>query len=244
MKISEQGIKLIKDLEGCQLKAYDDGTGTYTIGYGHTLGVRKGQVITQSLADYYLKEDIIRYENGVNDLVKVAINQNKFDALVSFSFNVGVGALENSTLLREINRGNIIKEEYFTRWSYAGGVQLQGLINRRKKEYKLYTQDEENINNYSPTIRYLQESINLDGKKILQDGILGPQTLGALPVLKYGSTGYVVKWLQSHFSMLTIDGMFGQKTEQKIKEFQSINSLEVDGIVGINTWKRILYKEA
>ena len=65
MKISENGINLIKEFEGCKLQAYDDGTGTYTIGYGHIRGVKKGQTIPQSLADYYLQEDIIRYENGV-----------------------------------------------------------------------------------------------------------------------------------------------------------------------------------
>ena len=241
MKISENGINLIKDFEGCKLQAYDDGTGVYTIGYGHIRGVKKGQTIPQSLADYYLQEDIIRYENGVNDLVKVVLNQNQFDALVSFSFNLGVGALETSTLLKELNLGNIIKEEYFTRWSYAGGVQLLGLVKRRKKEYQLFMQDAKK--NYSPTILYLQESLNLDGVKVMQDGILGNQTLSALPILHYGSSGYVVKWLQSHFNMENIDGMLGQKTTETIINFQSRNGLECDGVVGPNTWKRILYKE-
>lgn len=139
MKTGIQGIKLIKKFEGCKLTAYKCPAGIWTIGYGHTRNVHKGEVITQQQADELLKQDLNIYEIGVEAL-KLNINQNQFDSLVSFAFNLGLGALQKSTLLKRIKvnpNDPKIKDE-FLRWSYAGGKQLKGLLLRRQAECDLY----------------------------------------------------------------------------------------------------------
>lgn len=139
MKTSEKGINLIKKFEGCKLTAYKCPAGIWTIGYGHTRNVHKGEVITQQQADELLKQDLLVYEAGIN-VMKLNINQNQFDSLVSFAFNLGLGALQKSTLLKRIKvnpNDTKIKDE-FLRWSYAGGKQLKGLLLRRQAECDLY----------------------------------------------------------------------------------------------------------
>ena len=139
MKTSEKGIELIKKFEGCKLTAYKCPAGIWTIGYGHTRNVHKGEVITQQQADELLKQDLLVYEAGIN-VMKLNINQNQFDSLVSFAFNLGLGALQKSTLLKRIKvnpNDPKIKDE-FLRWSYAGGKQLKGLLLRRQAECDLY----------------------------------------------------------------------------------------------------------
>lgn len=139
MKTDKKGIELIKEFEGCKLKAYQDSVGVWTIGYGHTKGVNKGDSITQKQADQYLIEDLADAENAVNRLVKVEINQDMFDALVSFTFNLGVGNLQSSTLLRLLNQGKYSESaEQFVRWVFAGGKKLDGLVRRRNAEQKLF----------------------------------------------------------------------------------------------------------
>lgn len=139
MKTGIQGIKLIKKFEGCKLTAYKCPAGIWTIGYGHTRNVHKGEVITQQQADELLKQDLLVYEAGIN-VMRLNINQNQFDSLVSFAFNLGLGALQKSTLLKRIKvnpNDPKIKDE-FLRWSYAGGKQLKGLLLRRQAECDLY----------------------------------------------------------------------------------------------------------
>jgi lysozyme len=139
MKTSEKGINLIKKFEGCRLIAYKCPAGILTIGYGHTRNVHKGEVITQQQADELLKQDLLVYEAGIN-VMRLNINQNQFDSLVSFAFNLGLGALQKSTLLKRIKvnpNDPKIKDE-FLRWSYAGGKQLKGLLLRRQAECDLY----------------------------------------------------------------------------------------------------------
>lgn len=139
MKISEKGINLIKKFEGCKLTAYKCPAGIWTIGYGHTRNVHKGEKITQQQADELLKQDLLVYEAGIN-VMRLNINQNQFDSLVSFAFNLGLGALQKSTLLKRIKvnpNDPKIKDE-FLRWSYAGGKQLKGLLLRRQAECDLY----------------------------------------------------------------------------------------------------------
>ena len=90
MKTSKNGINLIKKFEGCRLTAYKCAAGVPTIGYGHTAGVKMGQAITQEQADRYLKDDLVKYEKNVGKYdSKYRWNQNEFDALVSFAFNIG-----------------------------------------------------------------------------------------------------------------------------------------------------------
>lgn len=144
MRASENGINLIKKFEGCRLTAYQDSVGVWTIGYGWTQPVDgkpvgKGMTITQQKADDLLKQGVIQYENGVNSLVKVQLNQNQFDALVDFAYNLGVNALKGSTLLRKINTGDYAgAANEFTKWNKAGGKELVGLTRRREAEKSLF----------------------------------------------------------------------------------------------------------
>ena len=139
MKTSPKGIALIKEFEGLRLKAYKCPGGVWTIGYGHTAGVKSGMVITEAQAEEYLKADLIVFERYLNGL-GLALNQNQFDALVSFIYNVGTGNFSSSTLLRKVRanpQDNSIVEE-FLRWVYSKGRVLPGLQRRRLAEMKLY----------------------------------------------------------------------------------------------------------
>lgn len=144
MRISEQGVDLIKSFEGVSLTAYPDpatGGDPITIGYGHTgPEVYLGLKITQQQADQLLEDDLLKFERGVTELVKVPISQNEFDALVSFAFNLGLGNLKSSTLLRLLNE-NAHHDEVaaqFLRWDRANGKQMAGLTRRRKAEAAMF----------------------------------------------------------------------------------------------------------
>lgn len=139
MKTSHKGIALIKEFEGLRLKAYKCPGGVWTIGYGHTAGVKPGMVISEAQAEEYLMADLIASEKYLNDL-RLAINQNQFDALISFFYNVGTGNFSRSTLLRKVRanpQDNSIMDE-FLRWVYSKGRVLPGLQRRRLAEMKLY----------------------------------------------------------------------------------------------------------
>ena len=139
MNTSPKGIALIKEFEGLRLKAYQCPGGVWTIGYGHTAGVKPGIVISEAQAEEYLKADLIAFERYLNGL-GLALNQNQFDALISFIYNVGTGNFSNSTLLRKVRanpQDNSIMDE-FLRWVYSTGRVLPGLQRRRLDEMKLY----------------------------------------------------------------------------------------------------------
>jgi lysozyme len=139
MLTSQRGIDLIKEFEGCVLEAYDDGVGVWTIGYGHTRDVRKGDRISEQIAEDLLKLDLSEFENGVSSRVKAHLNQNQFDALVSFAFNVGLGALGESTLLRVLNEGDYQgASDQFGQWVHGGGQVMDGLVRRREAEKALF----------------------------------------------------------------------------------------------------------
>lgn len=139
MNYSAEGLKLTERFEGCKLEAYLDSVGVPTIGYGHTRGVKMGTTCTQEQAEKWLSEDIQAAVDGVNKLVKVAITQGQFDALVDFAFNLGVGALGKSTLLRLTNAGDFkAASPEFLRWNKAGGKELAGLTKRREAERRLF----------------------------------------------------------------------------------------------------------
>ena len=135
MKASEECINAIKGFETLQLKAYKCPAGVLTIGYGHTRGVKKGQVITKVQADVLLKGDLLAVEKSINDL-GLALTQGQFDALVDFCFNLGLTKLLNSTLYVKI-LDNATDDEIatqFRRWVYGGGKKLNGLVKRREWE--------------------------------------------------------------------------------------------------------------
>ena len=139
MNISEKGLELIKHFEGCELEAYKCAAGVWTIGYGHIKTAEEGKVITQEEADALLGEEIVEYEDYVKAAVKVELNQDQFDALVSWTFNLGTGNLNASTMLKVVNAGDFEGvPAQIKRWNKAGGKVLEGLIRRREAEANLF----------------------------------------------------------------------------------------------------------
>jgi len=139
MKISEKGLDLIKFYEGCEYNAYKCVAGVLTIGYGHTKGVKEGDLITQQEADALLLHEMDEYEGYINNMVTVDLEQNQFDALVSWVFNLGSSNLSSSTLLKKINNKEFdAVPEQIKRWNKAGGKVLDGLIKRRNSEALLF----------------------------------------------------------------------------------------------------------
>ena len=140
MRTSSAGIKLIKRWEGCKLKSYLCPAGVWTIGYGHTKTACSGMKISQFEAERLLREDLREYEKAVRAFVRVPLTHNQFDALVSFTYNVGTTAFGNSTLLKILNQGRYNTAALqFHKWVYAKGRKLTGLVNRRNAEYALFT---------------------------------------------------------------------------------------------------------
>lgn len=138
MKISKKGLDLIKQFEGCELKAYRCAAGTLTIGIGHTTDVFEGMSITQEQADNFLLKDIEWAEDAVNGAVDVPLSQYYFDALVSFVFNVGQSAFYESTLLKLLNTSKYAEAlDQLLRWDKVDGESVFGLTKRRKAERTL-----------------------------------------------------------------------------------------------------------
>lgn len=206
MKISQNGINLIKKYEGCRLEAYKCPAGVWTIGYGHTSGVNSSDKITQQQAEQYLVSDLVVFENKVNKYSKYNWTQNEFDALVSFAYNIGsIDQLTaNGTRTKEVIAAKILQ------YNKVGGKVLSGLVKRRKEEHDLFISN--NVSNNSKS-------------------------------LKVGSKGEEVKLLQQKLNsfgyVLNVDGIFGDKTLEAVKQFQQCNGLSVDGIVGSKTWSAL-----
>ena len=143
MKTGQKGINLIKKYEGLQLKQYICPAGKVTIGYGHTgADVKKGMVITKEQAEALLVKDLVKFEGELNAAMtkhNVKLNQNQFDALISFLYNFGIGTLLSSTLWRFLKEGNYLQAAgQFERWVHVGHKKLQGLIARREDEEALF----------------------------------------------------------------------------------------------------------
>ena len=224
MKISEKGLAMIESFEGCLLKASNKLDGVWTIGYGQTgryygKRVRRGMTTTKAEAHAWLRDHSIKtYEDAVTQAVKVPLNQNQFDALVSFTYNVGVGALKQSTNLRKLNAGDYAgAADALTMWTKCNGKVLAGLVRRRKEERALFL---------TPVTR--------------------PQT-GNTDLLRKGDKGDDVKLLQHRLNLvgnqLAEDGIWGIKTDQAVRNYQYKAGLTVDGIVGAKT-KAALIRDA
>jgi lysozyme len=139
-KYSAAGLELTKQFEGLELKAYQDSVGVWTIGYGHTgTDVKAGLTITEDQASVLLAADVAWAVTCVNKSVTSAINQNQFDAMVDFVFNLGCAAFGGSTLLKMVNAGDFAGAAgQFGRWNKAGGKVLAGLTKRRTAEAALF----------------------------------------------------------------------------------------------------------
>lgn len=144
MQTSENGIALIKAFERCELTAYQDPVGIWTIGYGWTQpvngkAVHAGMTIRQDTAERLLKSGLVSYEKAVSRLVNVRLTQSQFDALVSFIYNLGARSLATSTLLQKLNAGDTAgAADEFLRWNSAGGKVCRGLTRRREAERTLF----------------------------------------------------------------------------------------------------------
>lgn len=142
-KINAAGLQLIKSFEGCKTKAYLDAVGIPTIGYGHTKGVKMGDIITQSQAEDLLKKDLSFFENNIEINVPIKLSDNEFSALVSLVYNIGINAFIKSTLLKLLKEGNVKgAADEFLKWNHAGGKVLKGLTARRMAERILFLADE------------------------------------------------------------------------------------------------------
>ena len=134
-----EGLALIKKFEGCELEAYQCSAGVWTIGYGHTKGVQKGDVWSQNHAEHMLEVELEEFEGYINKYVTVALSQNQFDALVSWVYNLGPANLKSSTMLKVLNLGEYEDvPAQMKRWNKAGGKVLEGLIRRREAEACLF----------------------------------------------------------------------------------------------------------
>jgi lysozyme len=142
--INQAGIDLIKQWEGCKLKAYKDVAGIWTVGYGLTsragfIEVGPETVLTQEEADWYLEQVVNDFASKIKPMITAPINENQFAAFVSLSYNIGVGAFKKSSALRRFNAGQTMEVPAAMRmWKKAGGKVVQGLINRREAEVKLF----------------------------------------------------------------------------------------------------------
>lgn len=139
MFTSPDGISFIKKFEGCRLTAYQDSVGVWTIGYGSTRDIKRGMRISHIIAEDFLRKDLEEAEADVKRLVAPTLTQNEFDALASFTFNLGGGALRTSTLLNKLNgHDKQGAADEFLRWVYAGQKKLSGLVRRRSAERAMF----------------------------------------------------------------------------------------------------------
>ena len=139
MYISQEGIDLVKKFEGCKLEAYQCAAGVWTIGYGSTHGVQKGDVWSQEKAEIMLIDELEEYGNHVSDAVTVPLHQCQFDSLTSWCFNLGPTNLNESTMLKVLNQGNYEEVPYqLKRWNKVNGQVNNGLIRRREAEALLF----------------------------------------------------------------------------------------------------------
>ncbi len=215
MKTSSKGINLIKQFEGCQLTAYKCPAGVWTIGYGHTSGVKSGQTITKAQAEQYLLQDIVKFENHVNGYnSKYSWNQNQFDAMVSFAFNIG----NIDQLTANGTRSITDIAEKMLLYVKANGVQLAGLVKRREAEQKLFLM-----------------SILIVPKPTLKMGSTKNTAVKQLQqCLNYlGHT-------DSNGQVLAVDGDFGTKTKQAVNKFKKKYGLPTGGTYGTRAYKKML----
>jgi lysozyme len=141
---SQNGLSLTERFEGLRLTAYQDQAGVWTIGYGHTgRDVTPGLTISAENAQRMLTQDLRAAAECVNRVTALPLTQNEFDALVDFVFNLGVGNFEGSTLLGDLNAGDLAAAAaQFERWSHAGGKRVAGLLRRRQAEAAIFNTTE------------------------------------------------------------------------------------------------------
>lgn len=186
-KIDSTGLAHIKQWEGLRTTAYKDVAGIWTIGYGHTAAAGKpapkqGLKVTEKQAEEILAQDLNQYEKAVDAGVNVTLSDNQFSALVSFTYNVGIGAFRKSTLLKKLNKGDYdaVPTEMM-KWVNAGGKRVQGLVNRRAAEAGLWVKGNYVSSGY-------QTSQTAKNNPLWKPEVLGP-VIGAASGLTGFATG-------------------------------------------------------
>lgn len=226
MTVGQKGLDLIKSFEGCKLKAYKPVATEkfFTIGYGHYgSDVKEGMTITKAQAEKYLIADCQKFANAV-DKLKLSLNSNQRDALISFAYNCGEGNLKKLVAGRSLSQ----IADAFLLYTKAGGKVLKGLERRRKAERELY--------------------LSTDGLKAENKTSAKPQPY---PTVRYGMFNDTVGMLQSiliekGYNIGKRDSIFGSKTERALKDWQGKNkdasgkALKPDGICGPKTWESLL----
>lgn len=208
MKLSENGINMLKEFEGFKSIPYLDSANVPTIGYGSTFYANNQPVtmtdapISEEQAHRLMIKVLARFELAVNDAVKVPINQNQFDALVLLTYNIGIGAFNGSTLLKELNKGNYSAAAgQFKWWRMAGGKVLKGLVTRRAKEKTLFLMKEdkqmETVKGFIGTL--LRHGGNALGVWLVSKGYIDAETATSLVDYLVGGGLIVVMAVWSYF---------------------------------------------
>lgn len=172
--LNQESINLIKSWEGLRLAAYKDPVGIWTIGYGHTNAagspsVVDGMTITKEEAERILQKDLAQYVGAVKTAVKVPLNENQLGALSSWCYNIGPGAMRGSTLIKKLNTGDYAAvPSELRKWNKVGGDKLQGLVNRREAEIKLWNtpiaiEKEKSTMDYTKLVGWLVRMVLVTG---------------------------------------------------------------------------------
>lgn len=206
MKTSNKGIELIKQFEGCRLTAYKCPAGVWTIGYGHTSGVKQGQTITKEKAEEYLKEDLAKFEKHVAGFSKYNWNQNQFDALVSFAYNIG--SINQLTA----NGTRTIKQisEKIPAYNKAAGKVLEGLQRRREAEKKLFDTP---VKSAAKTTATSKKTVKVGSKVKIKSGAKDSNTGKKYASFVYKST-YTVISISGNYVVFGLQGVATGKTKK------------------------------
>lgn len=224
MNVSQNGINLIKKWEGLRLKAYQDSVGVWTIGFGHTKGVKRGDTCTAWQAEQWLKEEARSHMTVAERLIRVPLNQNQYDALTSFHYNLGKNILSGSNLLNLINskKWNEAAKK-MKEYNRAGGKVLQGLVNRRNDEASLFLKGVTQVQ--SKRLLYLTLPTYMKGEDVgeLQRRLI---KLHFYPDKSKANKGK--------------DNVFGKDTDNAFRRWQSVYMPnEVDGKYGERSRKKL-----
>lgn len=256
MKMGRKGLSLVKSFEGLYLKAYKCPAGVWTIGYGHTgtvdgRPIRSGMKISEKKAEELLKKDMATFEKAVRSAVKVKINQNQFDALVSFSFNCGAGALRSSTILKMVNRKKFITAaRHFEDWCKATvngkRVVLTGLLRRRKAEAALFSTGVKSKTSTYTLSKFVKDLQSAKSKKIT--GKATADLLRSLPTInsKQNKNTLIIKYLKKYLKHLgyfkgTVNTKYDTKLSNAVKKYKIAKNMNsTSGTIGSDFWKKLL----
>lgn len=252
MKMSSVGLDLVKSFEGLYTKAYKCPAGVWTIGYGHTgkvngKAIKEGMVITEAKATKLLASDMATFEKGVAKLVTVPLNQNQFDALVSFSFNVGLGNLQKSTLLKYVNQRKFSEAgNQFLVWNKAAGRVLAGLTRRRKEERKLFLKPiPKKVTPYTYTkfVKEVQKIANMTVTGKASNSLL--RVLPTINATTHEKSSYIKpikKMLKKKgYKITNINSVWDKELASAVKAYKKAHEFESEtASIGEAFWKKLL----